>query len=170
VGRALTRKGAIPISQFGYRKIGKEESEASTHELARSRDLVQSPGCKEEVPWRVCCGCKFPDREIEEFFKSSSGHLRRGYPMRGHAHEHACIKWYQSLILVGIFQAREARDKEHSDTHQVVSEHRKASLLSVVEKRKTSPCHREEEIDNHPIHRKKGRCPEEGVEKCRIQK
>jgi hypothetical protein len=31
-------------------------------------------------------------------------------------------KWYQSLILVCIFQEREARGKEHSDTHQMVSE------------------------------------------------
>jgi hypothetical protein len=65
VGRALTREGAITVSRFGYRKIGKEESEASTHELTKSRDLVQSPDCKEEIPWRVCCGYGFPDREIE---------------------------------------------------------------------------------------------------------
>jgi hypothetical protein len=34
----------------------------------------------------------------------------------------ACVKWYQSPFLVCTFQAREARAKEHSDTHQVVSE------------------------------------------------
>jgi hypothetical protein len=31
-------------------------------------------------------------------------------------------KWYQSLFLVCIFQAREARGKEYSDMSQVVSE------------------------------------------------
>jgi hypothetical protein len=33
-----------------------------------------------------------------------------------------------------------------------------------------SPYHREEEIDNHSIQRRKGKFPEEGVERYRIQK
>jgi len=169
-GRHWQGKEPYPYFHFGYRKIGKEESKDLTHELMRSQDLVRSPSCKEEVPWRVCCGCIFPYREIEELFKSSLGHLRRGDPVSGCARERACIKWYQSLILVDIFQAREVRDKEHSDTHQVVSEHRKDSLLSVVEKRKNSPCYWEEEIENQSIQRRKRRFPEEELEKCRIHK
>jgi hypothetical protein len=46
-----------------------------------------------------------------------------------------CIKWYQSLFLVYIFQAREAIDKEHSDTHQVVSEQNFVCILQAEERK-----------------------------------
>jgi hypothetical protein len=39
VQRALTEKELYPFCDFGYREIGKEDSGASTHELARSRDF-----------------------------------------------------------------------------------------------------------------------------------
>jgi hypothetical protein len=54
------------IASSGIARLERKSQEASTHELARSRDLVRSPDCKEEIPWRVCCGYGFPDREIEE--------------------------------------------------------------------------------------------------------
>jgi hypothetical protein len=47
---------------------------------------------------------------------------------------------------------------------QVVSEHRKVSLLSVAEEKENSPCRQGEEVDNHPIQRRKGNCPEKGIE------
>jgi hypothetical protein len=46
----------------------------------------------------------------------------------------------------------------------VVSEHRKVSLLSIAEEKENSPCRQGEEVDNHPIQRRKGNCPEK--EKC----
>jgi hypothetical protein len=52
---------------------------------------------------------------------------------------------------------------------QVVSEHRKVSLLSVAEEKENSPCRQGEEVDNHPIQRRKGKCPEKEVGKYRIQ-
>jgi hypothetical protein len=52
----------------------------------------------------------------------------------------------------------------------VVLELREASLLFVAEKKENSPCRRGEEIENHPIQRRKGKCPEEGVGKCRFHK
>jgi hypothetical protein len=67
-------------------------------------------------------------------------------------------------------QEEVVRGKEHSDTGQVVLELREASLLFVAEKKENSPCRRGEEIDNHLIQRRKGKCPEEGVGKCSFQK
>jgi hypothetical protein len=46
----------------------------------------------------------------------------------------------------------------------VVSEHRKASFLSIAEDKENSPCRQGEEVDNHLIQRRKGNCPKE--EKC----
>jgi len=46
----------------------------------------------------------------------------------------------------------------------VVSKLREAPLLSIVEDRENSPCRQGEEVDNHPIQRRKGNCPEK--EKC----
>jgi hypothetical protein len=42
VRRALTEEEPYPYRHFGYREIGKEESGASTHELA-SFELQQEP-------------------------------------------------------------------------------------------------------------------------------
>jgi hypothetical protein len=52
---------------------------------------------------------------------------------------------------------------------QVVSELRKASFLSVAEDKENTPCRQGEEVDNHLIQRRKGKCPEREVGKCRIQ-
>jgi hypothetical protein len=85
---------------------------------------------------------KIPDRESEEIF-SSSGRGRRK----------------------GLVSGRAPRVR----LRQVVSEPRKASLLSVAEEKENSPFCQGEGVDNHPIQRRKGKRPEKEVGKCRIQ-
>jgi hypothetical protein len=48
VWKALTEEEPYPFHDFGYREIGKEESGASTHELARSRVVTSAFGIG---PW-----------------------------------------------------------------------------------------------------------------------
>jgi hypothetical protein len=64
------------------------------------------------------------------------------------------------------------RGKGYSDTCQfgMRASERFFALCSREEKEENSSCRLEEEIDNHPILKRRGKCLEEEVGRCKIQK
>jgi hypothetical protein len=117
----------------------------------RIRDLAKSdfPIWIREIIRSILWVLRTPDKGVEEHF-SSSGLRKRRSCGSGRALGGAfASEWYQSTG--------------------------KDSLLSVAEDRENSACLQGEEVDNHPIQRKKGNCPkkwncpEKEVGQCRIQ-